>query len=1081
MFKFSISDSDILENTVNTATYARGLAYYSSNRVRNFSFDEDSLTIVADVIGSKKYRVKIELYQDSTVADYECECPAYYEYDGICKHIVAVLKAAQGFFGKKGDMIKSDKKPLQINPNKEIFNFFDALQVKPALKEIKLKLLLEMEGGYRRNNFSIELRIGEERLYVVKSLKDFIKDLNERKLIQYGKSFTFDPDEHGFSEADQQIIKLIKEQYDNEQVIMAMSSYGYGNPSAFKGRKLYISDTILMRLFEILKDKPFDFKFFDSDMTDMKVWEEDIPLKFRLYNKNENMVLNLSVDDSLYPLTKGGEYFLCEGKIYKPSHKQKQAFVPFFNSMVAKHNQEMVFSSHDKERFVSEILPYIKKAGEVYIDPNLERSFYQQELNSRVYFDKLDSGISARIEFCYGEEVVDPFLAKSDDSPNGRILIRDAEKERNIIGLLEKAEFKILKDKVYLEEEDKIFIFLNEILPQLQKLSEVYYSDAFKRMTIKDPRSFSGRVRLNEGSDLLQFSFTFEGVDRDELQSIFNSIREKKKYHRLKDGSFMPLEASEIIEVSELLEHLHISGNDLKGETLELPKYRALYLDKKLRESNLVNIERNIAFKQMVQNIQEPKDMDFEISGDLGNILRDYQKVGFKWLKTLAAYGLGGILADDMGLGKTLEALAFIVSEKEKGVEPVLVVAPTSLIYNWQAEARKFVPDMNVMVVAGLPKDRQELLKDVTGADMVVTSYPLIRRDIDLYRGMKFSYCFLDEAQHIKNPDSINAKSVKILKAKGFFALTGTPIENSLTELWSIFDFILPGYLLSHGKFVKKYEKPIIREKDEKALRELGKQIKPFVLRRMKKEVLKELPEKIESKMVSELTDEQKKIYMAYLEQAKGEVSKEIEDKGLERSQIKILAVLTRLRQICCHPGLFIDNYTGGSGKMLLLEELLEEALASGHRILLFSQFTSMLSIIRKHLEKQKIEYFYLDGSTKSELRGEMVQSFNNGIGKVFLISLKAGGTGLNLTGADMVIHFDPWWNPAVEDQASDRAYRIGQKNVVYVVKLITRGTIEEKVFELQQKKKEMIEAVIQPGETMLAKMTPQEIIGLFQ
>jgi SNF2 family DNA or RNA helicase len=356
----------------------------------------------------------------------------------------------------------------------------------------------------------------------------------------------------------------------------------------------------------------------------------------------------------------------------------------------------------------------------------------------------------------------------------------------------------------------------------------------------------------------------------------------------------------------------------------------------------------------------------------------------------------------------------------------------------------------------------------------------LIRRDIDLYSTLEFSYCFLDEAQHIKNPNTINAKSVKQIKARGYFALTGTPIENSLTELWSIFDFIMPGYLLSHHKFVKNFESPIIKDSDNKALKELTMHIKPFILRRMKSEVLKELPDKIENKMTAEMTEAQKKLYLAYLLQAKGELAKEISENGFEKSQMKILAALTRLRQICCHPSLFVENYEGESGKLALLEEILEDAIDSKHRILIFSQFTSMLNIIKKVLEDRNISYFYLDGSTKAMERNKMVKQFNEGQRSIFLISLKAGGTGLNLTGADMVIHFDPWWNPSVEDQATDRAYRIGQENVVHVIKLITHGTIEEKIFALQQRKKSMIESIIQPGETLLTKMSQDEIMNLF-
>ncbi len=357
----------------------------------------------------------------------------------------------------------------------------------------------------------------------------------------------------------------------------------------------------------------------------------------------------------------------------------------------------------------------------------------------------------------------------------------------------------------------------------------------------------------------------------------------------------------------------------------------------------------------------------------------------------------------------------------------------------------------------------------------------MLRRDIDLYKDIKFQYCFLDEAQHIKNPNTLNAKTAKQINSGMNFALTGTPIENSITELWSIFDFVMPGYLLSHSKFLKKFETPITKYSDQNALNELGRHIRPFILRRLKKDVLKDLPEKIETKIVCEMTEEQKKIYLAYLKKAKAEVAIELQTHGFEKSQIKILSLLTRLRQICCHPSLFIENYNGESGKIQVLEEIMTDAFDSGHRILLFSQFTSMLEIIKQFLERKGIEYFYLDGTTKSEDRVEMVKSFNQGTGKLFLISLKAGGTGLNLTGADMVIHFDPWWNPAVEDQASDRAHRIGQKNVVQVMKLITQGTIEDKIFELQQKKKEMIDSVIQPGETLLSKMSESEILELFE
>ncbi|MPM67614.1 hypothetical protein SDC9_114538 [bioreactor metagenome] len=368
--------------------------------------------------------------------------------------------------------------------------------------------------------------------------------------------------------------------------------------------------------------------------------------------------------------------------------------------------------------------------------------------------------------------------------------------------------------------------------------------------------------------------------------------------------------------------------------------------------------------------------------------------------------------------------------------------------------------------------------------DVVITSYPLIRRDIEDYKKIRFSICILDEAQHIKNPTSLNAQSVKEINAGKRFALTGTPMENSLTELWSIFDFIMPGYLKTHGRFTKNFETPIVKDKNENVLNELLKLIRPFILRRFKKDVALELPPKIEHKVVVEMTEEQKKLYASYVESFKEEIKEEIREKGFNRSKLKILSLLTRLRQICCDPGSFLENYRGDSGKYIALDDILEESIANGHRILLFSQFTTILHNIKERLNKVGINSMYLDGSTPSLERMAMVKEFNEGNAEVFLISLKAGGTGLNLTGADLVIHFDPWWNPAVEDQAVDRAHRIGQTKTVEVIKLITKGTIEEKIYALQEKKKEIIQSVLDGenhSDVVISNMTEEEVEDLFK
>ena len=462
-------------------------------------------------------------------------------------------------------------------------------------------------------------------------------------------------------------------------------------------------------------------------------------------------------------------------------------------------------------------------------------------------------------------------------------------------------------------------------------------------------------------------------------------------------------------------------------------------------------------------------------------VLRDYQVTGFNWLSGLADHHLGGILADDMGLGKTLQVITFLLARKAPEAPPSLVVAPTSLLYNWLEEIARFAPSLQAVAVAGSKAERCAQLEQAGGVDVIVTTYDTLKRDIDLYGARHFGCVFLDEAQHIKNPATQSARAVKKLSADTCFALTGTPIENTLTELWSIFDFLMPGYLGSQSKFKQRFELPIVRAEDKKAAKALRQRVMPFILRRMKKDVLKELPDKVERKLVGEMTPQQAKVYRAYFMKSQRDFLREVSLASPGEQRIKILAILTRLRQIACDPSLFLESYHGGSGKLDMLDELIAEAHEGGHRLLIFSQFTTMLSRIAEHLRRRGLAHFYLDGATPALTRMKLVREFNRGAVPVFLISLKAGGTGLNLTGADMVVHFDPWWNPAVEDQATDRAYRLGQRSNVQVFKLIMKGTVEEKIYELQEKKKSLIDQMIKPGENFLAKLTEEEIRALFQ
>ena len=510
-----------------------------------------------------------------------------------------------------------------------------------------------------------------------------------------------------------------------------------------------------------------------------------------------------------------------------------------------------------------------------------------------------------------------------------------------------------------------------------------------------------------------------------------------------------------------------------------------MYLDRILQNMN-TSIVKNDAYKKMVNQVSK-KEIDEEITlpKELRASLRSYQILGFKWLKILDSYQFGGILADDMGLGKTIQLLAVILSylEENKNPKPSIVVCPSSLSLNWKNEIKKFAPSIKTLVIHGNAEERKEQIEEIEKYNLIVTSYDLLKRDIEEYKRVdyNFKYIIADEAQYIKNNNTQNARAIKEIRAETRFALTGTPIENSLSELWSIFDFIMPGYLYSYKKFKEIYELPIVRDNNEHAMKKLKMLIEPFILRRTKKEVLTELPDKTISVLNNEMQGEQLELYLSYMANAKKEVRQEIKENGFEKSQIKILALLMRLRQICCHPSLFLANYKGESSKLNQCIELLKDAIASGHKILLFSGYSSMLEIIEEELKKEKIKYFKLTGQTKVGDRIKLVEEFNtNEEIKVFLISLKAGGTGLNLIGADMVIHYDPWWNLSAENQATDRTYRIGQKKNVQVYKLITKDSIEERIYELQERKASLAKSMLSTEQTFINKLSKEDIMELF-
>ena len=561
----------------------------------------------------------------------------------------------------------------------------------------------------------------------------------------------------------------------------------------------------------------------------------------------------------------------------------------------------------------------------------------------------------------------------------------------------------------------------------------------------------------------MSMKLNIEGVDSNEYRELFSSYKNNNRLYRMKNGAYLDLKDNDLEQAFKLIDILNIY-NDF--DNMKIPNNKAIYLEKLIEDEDLSFVNGSKYVSNVVKKFDKVKSKNYEIPKDLNATLRDYQVSGFEFFKTLSDYQFGGILADEMGLGKTIQTIAFLLSNKDK---KSIVITPTALIYNWKNELEKFAPTLKVGLLHAAKSEREKILDNIDNYDVILTTYTTYKNDIDKYKNINFDYCIIDEAQNIKNPDAIITKAIKNVNAKVKFALTGTPIENNLMELWSIFDFIMPGYLYNKSKF-----KSIFVNNDKNII-ELKNLIKPFILRRTKKEVITELPDKIEQKIIIDLEKEHKRAYKGYVNLITRKIKENNQD------NITVFSYLTKLRQLCLSPELMVKNYQGKNSKLDVLINIINDS--SDEKILVFSQFTKVLEVIGKRLNEENISYSYLDGKTSAKDRVKLVEEFNTNNNKVFLISLKAGGTGLNLTSANIVVHFDPWWNPAVEDQASDRAHRIGQKNVVNVIKLIAKGTAEERVINLQETKKELIEDVINgnlDNSSTLKNLSKDDIIDLF-
>lgn len=1023
--------------------------------------------------GDSSYRVSLDI-KGSQVRDYSCSCVNGISCKGMCAHAEYVWKAWQ-----EQQRLGSGKLVSTSQEVRTMIREYTNREVAKIIQEgeeetVRLVPLLMVRG----QEVSLEFRIGRNRLYVLKDLAAFAKALETGAYVEYGKNLGFHHSLGVFAEQDRKLAAMVLELVEGYQ-----EHYEQFQKSTFvtvQGlRTLMLNRSWRDRFFKLMLGKELEILDRRGNRQIVMIQSGAVAPGVKIGKAGRDGI-RVSVDPELYCFS--GERYLyvgTPGEITRLDGRASEALRVFLEQMTQSWGTKYQVEIQDKdvplfyERVLQQILPFVSLDVQ---DVDLE-SYRPQELKARFEFDSSRPGELTMVPtLSYGTFSFHPV----EDDKVPRTVCRDVPGEFRISQLIMKyfrfreadCEHLVIRD-----DDDAMYRLLRDGIPEFMQLGEVFISEAAKAIRILPPPKVEVGVRTS--GTWLELTIDADGMSRTELARILSEYDRKKPYYRMKNGEFLQLDDNGLMTVARMVGGMAVSRSQLQGEVIRIPAYRALYLDSIMKEGQGITLYRDNLFKAVVRGMKSVEDSDFTPPASLVQVLRGYQKTGFRWLKTLDACGFGGILADDMGLGKTIQVIAVLLDAKSEQ-STSLIVCPASLVYNWENEIHTFAPELSVRTIAGTSAEREQVLAAWQSYDVLVTSYDLLKRDILLYEKTEFRYQVIDEAQYIKNPGTQSARAVKLIRARTRFALTGTPIENRLSELWSIFDYLMPGFLFSYQKFKTDYEQPIVRDGEEGALRSLHRLIGPFVLRRLKSDVLKELPEKLETVIFSKPETAQREIYTAHAIQLQEQL-RQTGDSSYGSDKLQVLAQLTKLRQLCCDPSLCYSNYKGGSAKLDTCIELILGGIGGGHKILLFSQFTSMLELIGKRLKKEGVSYYTLTGATPKEERIRMVGAFQSDEIPVFLISLKAGGTGLNLTAADIVIHYDPWWNVAAQNQATDRTHRIGQKKQVSVFKLIMKDTIEENIMKLQESKKDLAEQIITEGTLSLSSLTREDLLEILR
>ena len=1035
------------------------------------------------------------IFDRNRILQAECGTPGcngdfYESYSGrkehICSHLLALLFLAD-------DYLKNHNPGDTTDPagNMLLYSFRNqqAQIVMEEQIEKSIDFCLEPVLEKDRNGLFLSLRAGTDKLYVVKNISDFIGIYDVGAVITFGTKTEIDLAKHRICAESEELYEFVQHIVTEEQSRMkhAREVYNYYYSAEEIKQRIPLYGKRLDRFYDLYAGNSVactDKSGRNTKKTSyvFKEGKPNFSLKIEKDVDSEETFHGVHVSGKVPDFIHGGQYqyYFTKDAFCRISEESARDIKPLLE--LGEYGD---ISFHVGRKNLSEfyhvILPLLKQNVKIKED---DAEFIQQYIPPEAvfafYLDMDERNVVCKAQARYGEEKVS--LLDKFRGERGYELFRNLNREKETLYQIQKyfSLVDLENDELRCEDsEEALLRLLDGGVDRLMALGEVHTTERFRGINIRKKPKI--KVGVSMKSDIMNLSVSSEDINQEELLQLLESYQRKKKYYRLKDGDLIYVSETDMEMLQQMMEAMQLSPKELVKGDMRIPMYRALYLNKMLEQSEHIYLNRDKYFKNLIKEFKTVDDSEFVVPESLTSLMRGYQIYGFKWLKTLEHYGFGGVLADDMGLGKTLQAISVLVAAKESGRNGTsLIVSPASLVYNWKEEFGKFAPELKVSLAVGNQQERAEIIANYRDSDVLVTSYDLLKRDIAEYEDTSFMYQILDEAQYIKNHGTAAAKSVKVIKSRYRLALTGTPIENRLSELWSIFDYLMPGFLYGYETFRKELETPIVKYKDEMASTRLKRMVSPFILRRLKGNVLSELPDKLEEIRYAKLETEQQKLYDGQVVHMKEMLAAQ-KAEDFQKNKLQILAELTRIRQICCDPELLFEKYTGSSAKREACLELIQSAISGEHKMLVFSQFTSMLELLEHDLKRAGINYYKIIGDTPKQKRVEMVNAFNSDNTPVFLISLKAGGTGLNLTGADVVIHYDPWWNQAVQNQATDRAHRIGQSKTVSVYKLIVKNTIEEKIVKMQENKKDLADAILSGENGSITQMSKEELMELLE